>query len=165
MDWSKTHCGVFKCPWLAAINLQPELREPLEQLENSGMLEYPVERYVVDSKIHMLMPGQYPCIPNWHYDMVPRDVLGNQDFSMTLPDQMYLWLSNGPLTEFEDGFTIPRKWKRFTQSERHRGTVSNEFTWRAFIRVCPDTILTPGKSHEWMRRHCQVYLDAANFNW
>lgn len=165
MDWSQTHCGVFKCPWLAALNLQPELRQPLKQLELSGLLEYPIERYVVDSKIHMLMPGQYPCIPNWHYDMVPRDTLGNQDFSKVLPDKMFLWLSGPPLTEFEDRIVPSKKWVAFDQADKHRGAVSKEFTWRAFVRVCPDTILKPGDSDKWLRRHCQVYLDAENFNW
>lgn len=27
---------------------------------------------VVDSRVHMLMPGWWPCIPGWHHDDVPR---------------------------------------------------------------------------------------------
>lgn len=27
---------------------------------------------VLDSRVHMLMPGWYPCIPGWHHDDVPR---------------------------------------------------------------------------------------------
>lgn len=27
---------------------------------------------VVDSRVHMLFPGWYPCIPGWHHDDVPR---------------------------------------------------------------------------------------------
>lgn len=27
---------------------------------------------VVDTRVHMLMPGWYPCIPGWHHDDVPR---------------------------------------------------------------------------------------------
>lgn len=27
---------------------------------------------VVDSRVHMLMQGWYPCIPGWHHDDVPR---------------------------------------------------------------------------------------------
>lgn len=26
----------------------------------------------IDSRVHMLMPGWYPCIPGWHHDDVPR---------------------------------------------------------------------------------------------
>lgn len=27
---------------------------------------------VIDSRVHMLMQGWYPCIPGWHHDDVPR---------------------------------------------------------------------------------------------
>lgn len=27
---------------------------------------------IIDSRMHMLMPGWYPCIPGWHLDDVPR---------------------------------------------------------------------------------------------
>lgn len=27
---------------------------------------------VIDSRVHMLMPDWYPCIPGWHHDDVPR---------------------------------------------------------------------------------------------
>lgn len=27
---------------------------------------------VIDSRVHMLMPGWFPCIPGWHHDDVPR---------------------------------------------------------------------------------------------
>jgi hypothetical protein len=29
--------------------------------------------FILDSRVHMLMPGWYPCIPGWHLDDVPRD--------------------------------------------------------------------------------------------
>lgn len=28
---------------------------------------------ILDSRVHMLMEGWYPCIPGWHHDDVPRD--------------------------------------------------------------------------------------------
>lgn len=28
--------------------------------------------WIIDSRVHMLMPGWYPCIPGWHHDDVPR---------------------------------------------------------------------------------------------
>lgn len=28
---------------------------------------------IIDSRVHMLMPGFYPCIPGWHHDDVPRE--------------------------------------------------------------------------------------------
>lgn len=30
---------------------------------------------VIDSRVHMLMPGWYPAIPGWHHDDVPRAIL------------------------------------------------------------------------------------------
>jgi hypothetical protein len=30
------------------------------------------EHVVVDTRVHMLMPGWYPCIPGWHHDDVAR---------------------------------------------------------------------------------------------
>jgi len=29
-------------------------------------------KLIIDSRVHMLMPGWYPCIPGWHHDDVPR---------------------------------------------------------------------------------------------
>lgn len=165
IDWTKTHCGVFCCPWEIAKTLQPELRGPLEDLVAADILEMDPWDYVVDSKIHMLMPNQYPCIPNWHYDHVPRGPDGTQDFSRCNGNKMYLWVSGPPLTEFEDGFIPARTWVEFTQRDVHRGTKSAEHCWRAFIRVAPTTILKPRASNEWLRRHSQVYLNADDFTW
>jgi hypothetical protein len=33
---------------------------------------------VVDSRVHMLMPGWYPCIPGFHHDDVPRSGANGQ---------------------------------------------------------------------------------------
>jgi hypothetical protein len=33
---------------------------------------------IIDSRVHMLMPGWYPCIPGWHLDDVPRTRLDGQ---------------------------------------------------------------------------------------
>lgn len=32
----------------------------------------------IDSRVHMLMPGWFPCIPGWHHDDVPRTRLDSQ---------------------------------------------------------------------------------------
>lgn len=34
--------------------------------------EWRLSDIVVDSRVHMLMSGWYPCIPGWHHDDVPR---------------------------------------------------------------------------------------------
>jgi hypothetical protein len=30
------------------------------------------KKLIIDSRVHMLMPGWYPCIPGWHHDDVAR---------------------------------------------------------------------------------------------
>jgi hypothetical protein len=35
-------------------------------------LEWTEGNVVIDSRVHMLMPGWYPCIPGWHLDDIPR---------------------------------------------------------------------------------------------
>ncbi len=34
--------------------------------------------WIIDSRVHMLMPGWYPCIPGWHHDDVPRSTKDGQ---------------------------------------------------------------------------------------
>jgi len=34
--------------------------------------EWKNSKLIIDSRVHMLMPGWYPCIPGWHHDDVPR---------------------------------------------------------------------------------------------
>lgn len=35
-------------------------------------LEFRSDKALVDTKVHMLFPNMYPCIPGWHLDDVPR---------------------------------------------------------------------------------------------
>lgn len=126
----------------------------------------------MDVKVHMLMPNQYPCIPNWHFDNIPR-VNNVQDFGKVKLDlPMYLWVSNTPLTQFRNkdigngGYMIPGQWLKFNQKDEHRGTMSDTFQWRGFIRATHKEILPANKSgSNPLRRHSQVYLDAKNFSW
>lgn len=45
-------------------------------------LPYDWKKYplVFDSRVHMLMPGWYPCIPGWHHDDIPRPNNGQPDY-------------------------------------------------------------------------------------
>lgn len=139
----------------------PELKDILDKAPLD-----PTEKYVVDVKVHMLMPGQWPCIPNWHYDNVPRDEELKQRFDLIDTSKlMFLWLSGPPLTEFENKIVRPRTWIRFTQKDKHRGTMSDIHTWRIFIRLTPEPLLKPASPDKWLRRHSQVYLDASKFTW
>jgi len=164
IDWTKQHCGVHQAQFKDLIRLMPDLECVRDTFPES------VNDFIWDVKVHMLMPGQYPCIPNWHYDNVPR-VNNKQDFDLVKQHApMYLWLSGAPLTEFRDSSgsrTINAKeWVRFTQCDEHRGTSSKEFGWRGFIRATHKDIMPQikvGMDHR--RRHSQVYLDVNTFSW
>lgn len=64
-----------------------------------------------DSRVHMLMPGWYPCIPGHHHDAIPRTRLdGQPDYSQKHTVQHCLMLVNGDIapTEFAIGkITLP----------------------------------------------------------
>jgi hypothetical protein len=92
-------CGLFRCGLKDAFIKLPEL----SCLYKTSPVEISND-WQIDIKIHMLMRGQYPCIPNWHCDNVIRDKDGALDFKKTSleqsPYKMYIWLSNNPTTLF-----------------------------------------------------------------
>ena len=96
------YCGLFRCPISEARKILPCFEdlflEAIDMLKNQG--HNPVD-WEMDMKIHMLMKDQYPCIPNWHCDNVPR-VDGKTKYSLIEKGtpSMYLWLSDNPTTEF-----------------------------------------------------------------
>lgn len=68
----------------------------------------------IDSRVHMLMPGWYPCIPGWHHDDVPRDREDGQPDYVSPGDRAehIMMLVNAHLapTEFAEGdhnFEVP----------------------------------------------------------
>ncbi len=72
---------------------------------------------VVDSRVHMLMPGWFPCIPGWHHDDVPRHPgapeLGRIDGQPNYRDPAYhsehlIVLINGDICPTE--FALGRGW-------------------------------------------------------
>lgn len=61
---------LFSCDRTAA----HELGGPLTRAFLDAMLpDWKASEIVVDSRVHMLMPGFWPCIPGWHHDDVPRE--------------------------------------------------------------------------------------------
>lgn len=159
----KLDCGLIRAN---IKNVQEWNSDIFNLIENSSnCFQYPVACYTYDIKVHMLMPSQYPCIPGWHLDLIPRNQNNKQDFSRIQPEnKMYLWLSGTPITEFKDGRIIePQKFIAFTQEDEHRGTASKEHTWRMFIRMSAFEHYKPIKNSN--RRHCQVYLDSEKFKW
>jgi len=168
-------CGLHRIPITDFLSVkdsseyycfEPVIRELLDQIGNPKG-----EGLVMDLKIHMLMPKQYPCIPNWHCDLVPRDENGERDFSKVETEKpIYLWVSGAPLTQIMlfDGITYsitPKKWLEIDQLTIHRGRPSEEHCWRAFIRVAHESIMPPNPPDKVNRRHSQVYLDADSFEW
>ncbi len=170
IDWSKSHCGVMLCDYNKTIELMPESEEVLKPLFDSGLLELPKEDYVIDIKVHMLMPHEFPCIPNWHCDFIPRDSNGKKDESRITGEKMYLWVSGTPRTEFREKPEVIKpggfSWAVMDQRSEHRGVMSTEFTWRCFMRVIPRKFIHAStKNVGTLRRHTQVYLDANNYTW
>lgn len=170
IDWSKSPNGVMLCTFEQTRKLMPEVNPILDEV--IPMLEMPEDNYLIDIKVHMLMPKQWPCIPNWHCDFLPRDEDGNRIRKKASPLKMYMWLSGAPLTEYRNSETgevykkPPQQWHTFTQYDLHRGTMSNEHTWRCFIRIIPKEFVHPNtKNVGTLRIHTQVYADASNFKW
>lgn len=158
VDWSKQHCGVHQAPFVQALKLMPDLVDILESFP--GIREH----FTWDIKVHMLMPRQYPCIPHWHVDNIPR-VNGVQQFNLAQPDlPMYLWVSGPPLTQFAGGYVEAGQWHRFDQLDPHRGSPAADHGWRGFIRATHRDIMPP-RDGGWQRRHTQVYLDAEGYTW
>jgi hypothetical protein len=170
IDWSKSHCGTMLTTFEETYRLMPEVKPIIDAL--IPHLELPIEEYVVDVKVHMLMPGEYPCIPNWHCDFIPRDKELNKLPHLITGEKMYLWVSGEPKTEFKKSPTIIKTdagfdWVEFTQKDVHRGIKSTIHTWRCFIRIIPKKFIHPTTINIGMlRRHSQVYIEnAADFRW
>ena len=158
IEWSQQHCGVHLAPIAAVKESMPEIGE----LILTTFPEDP-ELFTWDIKVHMLMPLQYPCIPNWHCDAVPRNN-GIQQYEIADRDlPLYLWVSGPPLTQFEGGYLTPRVWHRYTTQDKHRGLPASEFCWRGLIRATHVRLQKPNLAN-FLRRHSQVYLDAANYH-
>tara|TARA_R110001632_G_scaffold93727_1_gene199348 strand:- start:389 stop:907 length:519 start_codon:yes stop_codon:yes gene_type:complete len=167
IDWSKSHNGLMLCTLDQAEKLMPEVVPILKELD----VEMDWKDYLIDVKVHMLMPNQFPCIPNFHYDFLPRDEKGNRSDNARSDKKMYMWLSDAPLTLYKgrDGaeFTKPaQQWHSFTQHDLHRGQMSESHVWRCFIRVIPKCFLhKKTKNIGEVRRHIQVYCDSSKFRW
>jgi len=158
IDWSKQHCGVILAPVEELIELMPDLAPLIETFPHVP------SDYTWDVKVHMLMPRQYPCIPGWHRDFVPRVGGRHKEYLNTNRYPMYLWISGPPLTQFSDGYAQPGHWQHFTQNDEHRGTPASDFGWRGFVRAVHQKIRQPNESN-FLGRHSQVYLDAEEFKW
>lgn len=60
---------LFNCDMAHAIKLGGPIVQAMIQRIPLGWHDEPL---VIDTRVHMLMKGWYPCIPGWHHDDVPR---------------------------------------------------------------------------------------------
>lgn len=68
--------GLYQASFHSAmIHGGPIVKGALEKLPNEFL--FWGRDVVVDTKIHMLMPGMIPAIPGWHTDGIPRDEKGS----------------------------------------------------------------------------------------
>ncbi len=112
-DWQvKNEPMLFNCDLGAAWAIGDQITKTFIGMLPESWAKAPL---VIDSRVHMLMPGWYPCIPGWHHDDVPRtrsdgqpnyeDIDGNRS-------EHIMMLVNGDIcpTEFalgEQDFEIP----------------------------------------------------------
>ena len=161
IDWSKCHNGLMLCTLEQAHELMPEVMPIIDPIKHLLL------HYAIDVKVHKLMPGQNPSIPNWHYDFRPRDPLNRPSKYIKDETPMYLWVSGAPLTEFKDDTVLPNTWYMFNRDDLHRGVEATDFCWRGFIRAIPKSFIHPGtKNVGEVRRHSQVYIkNYDGFTW
>ncbi len=87
--------------------------EPTREFLNSLPDEWRNDNTIIDSRVHMLMPGWYPCIPGYHHDDVPRERSDGQPeyFSPSYRSEHAMVIYNGSIcptqfaigsSEFED---------------------------------------------------------------
>lgn len=116
---------------------------------------------LIDSRVHMLMPGMWPCIPGWHHDDVPRERSDGQpeyeNPSYKAEHCMALW-GDCSLTEFAIGeheIEIPplgvkiyKEWQSKVEAlcesgVLHRATAPERrmiyFDWQTWHRGMPTT--------------------------
>lgn len=68
-DQVKNEPMLFNCNANSAYQLGGPITQEFISLLPDEWKSVPL---VIDSRVHMLMPGWYPCIPGWHHDDVPR---------------------------------------------------------------------------------------------
>ncbi len=82
-DWTqdeiKNEPMLFNCSYdFADVHGGPITRAFLYRLYDRAWCDYSSHDWVIDSRVHMLMPGWYPCIPGMHHDDIPRSTTSGQ---------------------------------------------------------------------------------------
>ena len=117
--------------------------------------------WIIDSRVHMLMPTWYPCIPGWHHDDVPRSTPSGQpnyDTPEYLSEHIIMVMGPTAMPQFlRDPITLPKvaidcgeiiykNWdlliENHTPAIRRYDVASGlviHFTWQSFHRGMPAT--------------------------
>jgi hypothetical protein len=143
----------------------------------------PLDNPIIDVRVHHLQRGQYPAIPGYHLDWIPRKDKGANPDMTRIPDATHYMLIVGidSLTEFvaqEVTFDLPDEqpfkhvtdeiakgdiatWNapsgsivKFTSRDWHTATRAEGPEWRLLIRAS-DVARRPANE---IRRFAQVYL-------
>lgn len=107
----------------------------LDSLDESGI---DLTSVVIDTRVHMLMPGWYPCIPGWHHDDVPRSRVDGQPnyINPEYRSQHVMALVNGDIcptqfavgdfevSEIPLGEVVYKKWHVEVESQLNCGSCS-----------------------------------------
>lgn len=114
-DVIKNEPMLFRCDYESAFFLAGE---PTRQFLKSLPEDWMNNKTIVDSRVHMLMKGWFPCIPGYHHDDVPRERSDGQPeyFNPSYRSEHAMVLFNGDIcpTEFALGeveFNIPETGK------------------------------------------------------
>lgn len=157
-------------------------------------IDFDQHDWIIDSRVHMLMPEWYPCIPGWHHDDIPRHKHNGQpnyDNPEYKSDHIMMVVGSTSHTEFINcetelpevtNGTIYRVWDEFIEREyshniyKVRSGEIIDFTWQDFHRgVAADKTCwrffirasknTDRKPKNEVRNQVQVYLSPLNLGW
>jgi hypothetical protein len=150
----------------------------------------PLENPIIDVRVHHLQKGQYPAIPGYHLDWIPRRNKGQNPDLTAIPDATHYMLIVGidSLTEFvaetvtfdlpdENPFAyvtdqvkqgaIRRRHAlsgsivKFTSHDWHTATRAEGPEWRLLIRAS-DVARRPVNE---IRKFSQVYIPIQEASW
>jgi len=143
---------LFNCDFVSAYHLGGAITKSfLNKVEKRF---HSIDDLVIDSRVHMLMPGWFPCIPGFHHDDVPRSGRDGQPnyFNPEYKSEHILALVNGDIcpTEFalgeielpdvEDGIYY-KQWHPMVEQAIENGTLKSwqpkgnavvYFDWQTF---------------------------------
>lgn len=77
-DEIKNEPMLFSCDVNSALRIGGPLTHAFLEVLTDQWLDNPST--IIDSRVHMLMEGWYPCIPGYHHDDVPRSKNGQPDY-------------------------------------------------------------------------------------